>query len=64
MRLGIVLQCVLSPGAIASTRSMLPQIETSIVSHFMDLVDVADKDKNGKIDFDEWEIMGRTSCKT
>ncbi|KAI5894247.1 nucleotide-binding domain-containing protein [Schizophyllum commune H4-8] len=32
-------------------------IETSVVSHFMDLVDVADKDKNGKIDFNEWEIM-------
>lgn len=32
-------------------------IETSIVSHFMDLVDVADKDKNGKIDFEEWEVM-------
>ena len=29
----------------------------------MELVDVADKDKNGKIDFDEWEIMGRLSCK-
>ncbi|KAK7047797.1 hypothetical protein VNI00_006125 [Paramarasmius palmivorus] len=32
-------------------------IETSLVSHFMELVDEADKDKNGKIDFEEWEIM-------
>lgn len=24
----------------------------------MELVDDADRDKNGKIDFDEWEIMG------
>ncbi|KAK1218406.1 hypothetical protein PQX77_018909 [Marasmius sp. AFHP31] len=32
-------------------------IETSVVSHFMELVDEADKDKNGKIDFEEWEIM-------
>ncbi|KAF8891236.1 nucleotide-binding domain-containing protein [Infundibulicybe gibba] len=32
-------------------------IETSIVSHFMDLVDEADQDKNGKIDFGEWEFM-------
>ncbi|EGN95573.1 hypothetical protein SERLA73DRAFT_186657 [Serpula lacrymans var. lacrymans S7.3] len=32
-------------------------IETSIVSHLLELVDEADKDKNGKIDFDEWEIM-------
>lgn len=34
------------------------QIETSIVSHFMELVEDADRDKNGKIDFEEWEIMG------
>ncbi|KAG2020046.1 mitochondrial NADH dehydrogenase [Coprinopsis cinerea AmutBmut pab1-1] len=32
-------------------------IETSIISHFMDLVETCDKDKNGKIDFDEWELM-------
>ncbi len=24
----------------------------------MELVDDADRDKNGKIDFEEWEIMG------
>ena len=24
----------------------------------MELVDEADKDKNGKIDFDEWKFMG------
>ncbi|KAF9014039.1 pyridine nucleotide-disulfide oxidoreductase-domain-containing protein [Cyathus striatus] len=32
-------------------------IETSIVSHFMELVDEADQDKNGKIEFEEWEVM-------
>ncbi|KAJ7583007.1 pyridine nucleotide-disulfide oxidoreductase-domain-containing protein [Mycena floridula] len=32
-------------------------IETDIVSHFMELVDEADRDKNGKIDYEEWEIM-------
>ncbi|KAG5643234.1 hypothetical protein DXG03_001318 [Asterophora parasitica] len=32
-------------------------VETSVVSHFMDLVEEADKDKNGKIDFEEWEFM-------
>ncbi|KAG6837258.1 hypothetical protein H0H93_012263 [Arthromyces matolae] len=32
-------------------------VETSVVSHFMDLVDEADKDKNGKIDFEEWKFM-------
>ena len=35
------------------------QIETSVVSHLLELVDEADKNKDGKIDFDEWEIMGR-----
>lgn len=36
-----------------------PKLETSIVSHFLELVDEADKDKNGKIDMDEWEFMGK-----
>ena len=34
------------------------QIETSVVSHLLELVDEADKNKDGKIDFAEWEIMG------
>jgi hypothetical protein len=33
------------------------QIETSVVAHLLELVDEADKDKNGKIDFDEFEYM-------
>ena len=37
------------------------QIETSIISHFMEFVEAADRDKNGKIDFEEWELMGK-SC--
>ncbi|KAG6865943.1 hypothetical protein C0991_010444, partial [Blastosporella zonata] len=32
-------------------------IETSVVSHFTELVEEADKDKNGKIDCAEWEFM-------
>lgn len=28
------------------------------MSHLLDLVDEADKNKDGKIDFGEWEIMG------
>ncbi|KAJ3542048.1 hypothetical protein NM688_g6013 [Phlebia brevispora] len=32
-------------------------IETSIVSHLLELVDEADKNKDGKIDFDEWQVM-------
>ncbi|KAF5373596.1 hypothetical protein D9758_000773 [Tetrapyrgos nigripes] len=32
-------------------------IETSIIPHFMDLVNEADKNKDGKIDFGEWEVM-------
>lgn len=34
------------------------QIETSVVSYLLELVDEADKNRDGKIDFDEWEIMG------
>ncbi|KAI0748361.1 nucleotide-binding domain-containing protein [Daedaleopsis nitida] len=32
-------------------------IETSVVSYLLDLVDEADKNQDGKIDYDEWEIM-------
>ncbi|KAH7910637.1 nucleotide-binding domain-containing protein [Hygrophoropsis aurantiaca] len=32
-------------------------VETSVVSHLLELVDEADKDKNGKIDFDEFDFM-------
>lgn len=28
------------------------------MSYLLELVDEADKNKDGKIDFDEWEIMG------
>ena len=31
------------------------------MSYLLELVDEADKNKDGKIDYDEWEIMG-TSC--
>ncbi|KAI0819034.1 nucleotide-binding domain-containing protein [Irpex lacteus] len=32
-------------------------IETSIVSHLLELVDESDKNKDGKIDFEEWSDM-------
>jgi NADH dehydrogenase len=35
------------------------QIETSLLDHFIDLVNESDEDKNGKIDFGEWEHMGK-----
>jgi hypothetical protein len=35
------------------------QIETSLVSHLLELVEEADRDKDGKINFDEWQIMGK-----
>jgi hypothetical protein len=35
------------------------QIETSLVSHLLELVEEADRNRDGKIDFDEWEIMGK-----
>lgn len=28
------------------------------MSHLLELVDEADRNKDGKIDFDEWETMG------
>jgi hypothetical protein len=34
------------------------QIETSLLNHFLNLVDESDKNKNGKIEFGEWEDMG------
>ncbi|EUC57846.1 NADH dehydrogenase (ubiquinone), 64 kDa subunit, putative, partial [Rhizoctonia solani AG-3 Rhs1AP] len=39
-------------------------IETSIVSHLLELVDEADKNKDGRIDYDEWEIMGMRNSVT
>ncbi|KAI0362648.1 nucleotide-binding domain-containing protein [Trametes cingulata] len=32
-------------------------IETSVVPYLLELVDEADKNKDGKIDFEEWEVM-------
>ncbi|KAI9069987.1 nucleotide-binding domain-containing protein [Trametes sanguinea] len=32
-------------------------IETSVVPYLLELVDEADKNKDGKIDYEEWEIM-------
>ncbi|KAF8201713.1 hypothetical protein BJ912DRAFT_1054030 [Pholiota molesta] len=32
-------------------------IETSLIGHFLSLVNEADKDKNGKIELSEWEYM-------
>jgi len=32
-------------------------IETSVVNHLLELVDEADRNKDGKIDFDEWQVM-------
>ncbi|KAJ6597216.1 pyridine nucleotide-disulfide oxidoreductase-domain-containing protein [Mycena vulgaris] len=32
-------------------------IETSVVSHLLDLVEEADRDGDGRIDYGEWEIM-------
>ncbi|PPQ74811.1 hypothetical protein CVT24_003681 [Panaeolus cyanescens] len=32
-------------------------IETSLLRHFLELVEEADQDRNGKIEFAEWEVM-------
>jgi hypothetical protein len=29
------------------------------VSHLLELVEEADRNKDGKIDFDEWQVMGK-----
>jgi hypothetical protein len=34
-------------------------IESSLVPHFLEFVQKADKDENGKIDYDEWLNMGQ-----
>lgn len=39
---------------------LILQIETSAVDHFMELVEECDKNKDGKIDFEEFEDMGTT----
>jgi NADH dehydrogenase len=31
------------------------------VSHLLELVEEADRNKDGNIDFSEWEIMGRST---
>jgi len=31
------------------------------VSHLLELVEEADRNKDGKIDFSEWEIMGKST---
>lgn len=33
------------------------QIETSVNDYLLDLVDEADQNKDGRIDFNEWQIM-------
>ena len=37
------------------------KIETSLLDHFLELVEESDEDKNGKIDFGEWEVMGKSN---
>ncbi|KAI9458282.1 mitochondrial NADH dehydrogenase [Russula earlei] len=39
-------------------------IETSLVSHLLELVEEADRNKDGNIDFDEWQIMVKRIKKT
>lgn len=42
----------------------ISQMETNLVSHLLDLVDDADRNKDGKIDYDEWKLMGKCSFST
>ena len=54
---GIVLSWLLNQ--LLTPRGRFGQIETSVVAHLLSLVDECDKNKDGKIDFDEWEAMGQ-----
>lgn len=36
-------------------------METNLVSHLLDFVDEADRNKDGKIDLEEWKIMGEVN---
>ncbi len=38
--------------------SFIRKIETSIVSHLLELIEEADRNRDGKIDFEEWKIIG------
>jgi hypothetical protein len=60
MLLVTALLCVIGQVQIESLlNTCVEQVETSLVSHLLELVDEADKDKNGKIDFDEFDFMGK-----
>jgi hypothetical protein len=49
---------ILSCRNVISLRCL--QIETSVVSHLLELVEEADRNQDGKIDFDGWQIMGES----
>ncbi len=38
------------------------QLESNIVGHLLQLVDEADRNQDGKIDLEEWRIMGKLSA--
>lgn len=54
----IVLLCVEMTCSGTVGLTVLAQIETSAIDHFVELVGLADKNKDGRIDFDEFEDMG------
>lgn len=35
-------------------------METNIVSHLLELVDDADRNNDGRIDLEEWKLMGQS----
>ena len=38
-------------------------METNLVGHLLTLVDEADRNRDGRIDMDEWRIMGMSMLK-
>lgn len=39
---------------------IIPKMESNIVSHLLELVDAADRNRDGRIDIEEWKIMGKS----
>ena len=39
---------------------IIPKIESNIVSHLLELVDAEDRNRDGRIDIEEWKIMGKS----
>ena len=51
--------CANAKGSL-TIRGCCVKVETSVVSHLLELVKEADRNEDGRIDYDEWMTMGET----